>query len=172
MRLVGLVLQYGETVHNSRTNSILCTDQKASLIVYGNAGDGANIQWLKINDLKPINKGTCTLNRIKFAKLTTSGRPDYICIDEKSGAVDAWLNGGGDDSSDDGWKWTGPIRVSGPLPGGNRDSILFADMNGDGLDDMLVRGSKGQLDLWQNVWKANSANTYFQKIGRIATGKC
>ena len=141
----------------------------ASLIVIGNAGDGSNFNWIPAHDKKPINTGTYSLNRLKFAKLTTSGKPDYVCIDDATGRVDAWLNGG-PDNSNDGWKWTGPIRISEKLPGGTRDSILFADINGDGRDDILVRGEKGQLDLWLNVWKANSADTYFQSIGRIASG--
>ena len=33
-----------------------------------------------------------------------------------------------------------------------------------------VRGSKGELDLWLNIWKPNSASDYYQKIGRIASG--
>ncbi|KAL8788939.1 MAG: hypothetical protein Q9195_007055 [Heterodermia aff. obscurata] len=163
-------VKFADITGNGRDDFIWVDQKTGSLIVYGNSGTGSDISWIPINGKKPINTGVCPLNRLRFAKLTTSGKPDYICIDDATGRVDAWFNGGPDASSKTGWKWTGPQRISEKLPGGTRDSILFADMNGDGLDDMLVRGEKGEMDLWLNVWKANSAKTFFQSIGRIATG--
>ena len=112
-----------------RSDFIWVDEDTASLIVYGNAGQGSDIEWKMANGGNPINTGTCQLQRLKFAKLTTSGKPDYICIDDATGRVDAWFNGGPDSSAAHGWKWTGPTRISEKLPGGTRDSILFADIN-------------------------------------------
>lgn len=97
-------------------------------MAYGNDGKGSDIKWIIMNGGGPVNTGHCTVGNLKFAKLTTSGKPDYICVDDATGRVDAWLNGG-PQASASGWKWTGPVRISEKLPGGTRDSILFADIN-------------------------------------------
>lgn len=86
--------------------------------------------------------------RLRFADLDGDGRDDLIRIDA-DGTIQAWPNVRGIDNV---WGaqravasgWTDPARVR------------FADLNGDGRDDLVSIDTNGQLRAWVNVDGLNS----------------
>ncbi|WP_435599955.1 FG-GAP-like repeat-containing protein [Streptomyces sp. C10-9-1] len=85
-----------------------------------------------------------TRDQIRFADADGDGRDDYMVV-EGLGQTKVWLNrfgpGGG------GWKYQG-VFASGV--GAARDSIEYADIDGDGRDDYLVVRADGVVSCWLN----------------------
>ncbi len=85
-----------------------------------------------------------TRDQIRFADADGDGRDDYMVV-EGLGQTKVWLNrfgpGGG------GWKFQG-VFASGV--GAARDSIEYADIDGDGRDDYLVVRADGVVSCWLN----------------------
>lgn len=93
-----------------------------------NDGADPKFTWNKAGQ---ILNGHCAIDHLRFADLSGSGMPDYICI-QKDGSVHAWYNGW---TKSGGFKWDGVNsatghKIAGPLPGGNQNSIFFLDVNG------------------------------------------
>ncbi|MFG3353202.1 GDSL-type esterase/lipase family protein [Streptomyces sp. NPDC048001] len=85
-----------------------------------------------------------TRDQIRFADADGDGRDDYMVV-EGLGQTKVWLNrfgpGGG------GWKYQG-VFASGV--GAARNSIEYADIDGDGRDDYLVVRADGVVSCWLN----------------------
>lgn len=73
---------------------------------------------------------------VRFADLTGNGRGDYLCI-EPDGRISGYVQN--DDGS---WTYTSQIKFS---VGYDRANLRFADVNGDGRDDMI----------WVNKWNGD-----------------
>lgn len=65
---------------------------------------------------------------VRFADLTGNGRGDYLCL-EKDGRVTGFVHNG-----DDSWENVGQIKYP---DGRDRANLRWADVNGDGLADMI-----------------------------------
>lgn len=63
-----------------RTDRVLVAAEDGTLFAWLNDGDGANFIWEPANDGKQIFDGKCTLDRLRFADLTGSGKADVVCI--------------------------------------------------------------------------------------------
>ena len=150
-----------------RDDYVWIDPHSGELLVYFSEGDESHFNWQKANNLKPIASGLCSADHLRLPDLTGSGTADYVCIDDKTGRIDAWFNNytmTGD------WKWSGPHRISNGVPGGNHNSILFGDINGDGRDDLLVRGAGGSLHCWLNLGKSHTEGIELHEVGQIASG--
>jgi FG-GAP-like repeat len=73
---------------------------------------------------------------IVLADMNCDPRDDYLIVDRLSGAVQAYINIGGDSGSTPGWVPRG--QVASGVPEAATSIITFADLNGDGRDDYFV----------------------------------
>lgn len=106
----------------------------------------------------------------RLADLNGDGKADYIYLDDKTGAVQAYMNGGKNTNAANGWLWieTGKI-ASGVAPG---KQVHFADINGDGKADYLAVDGAGAVTAYLNGGANSQANLGWLWIsaGRIASG--
>ncbi|WP_218011086.1 FG-GAP-like repeat-containing protein [Herbidospora mongoliensis] len=142
-------------------------DRRTDYLVVGAGGevrawlnDRANGSAWKY--LGQVAAGAGPREEVRFADLTGDGRDDYLLVGAQ-GQVKAWFNvGTGDGVS---WQAKGEIATgSGP-----RDSIRFADINGDGRDDYLVVGPQAQVTAWFNTPGGGGGVTWVSQ-GDIASG--
>lgn len=90
---------------------------------------------------------------IMFGDVNGDGKTDYLTVQSKTGALDAWFNAG-----------SGGSFVVG-------DGTRFADMDGDGLDDYLAISPNGAIDLWRNRgYDRTTSRWIWESQGQIATG--
>ena len=114
-----------------------------------------------------IASGVAPIDRVRFADIDGDGKDDYLVVDANTGAVQAWLNAGGDTAAGPGWVPRGQI-ASGVAPG---DQIRFADINGDGKDDYLVVDPiSGAVQAWLNAGGDSAAGPGWVARGQIASG--
>lgn len=77
---------------------------------------------------------------VRFADLTGNGRADYLCL-EKDGRVTGFVH-----KNDGGWEDVGQIKFA---DGKDRANLRWADVNGDGRDDMIwVDKFNGDGSVW------------------------
>ncbi|MFI2369247.1 FG-GAP-like repeat-containing protein [Streptomyces sp. NPDC018833] len=105
-------------------------------------------------------------DQVRFADVNGDGRDDYLVL-HKDGAVDAWLNTGGD-SGGTAW-WTSRGRIASGV-GATMDQIRFADVNGDGRDDYLVVSADGAVKAWLNRGGDSGGSAGWAERGQIASG--
>lgn len=122
-----------------------------TLFAWLNNGDGTNIMWEPANDGKQIFDGKCTLDRMRLADLTDSGKADVVCIvgtnsvgkftelslgfywkssqqlTLRATIPEAYFN---QYTPSGGFRWDGPHQISNGVAGANRDSIYFMDVDG------------------------------------------
>ena len=101
------------------------------------ANDGSIRMWKNMGILG--SQGSS----LRFSDLDGDGKDDMVSVDAE-GRVKAWLNRGVGD-----WKSIGEIA-----PGLDEDltgaKVVFADVNGDELDDFIVIYSDGAVKAWLN----------------------
>ncbi|KAK6069383.1 killer toxin subunits alpha beta [Seiridium cupressi] len=86
---------------------------------------------------------------VRFSDITGNGRGDYLCI-EKDGRVSGFVQG--DDGS---WETISQIKFA---EGKDRANIQWADVNGDGMSDMLwVDKFNGDGYVWYNRGRGDSS---------------
>lgn len=94
---------------------------------------------------------------VRFADIDGNGRDDYVVLlgsDEKATLADVWLNlpgsGGGPSWGED------MPRLRIPIENARLDRLRFADVNGDGRDDVLRVGEAGEVHAYLNVRRTGS----------------
>ena len=90
---------------------------------------GSAAPWIPINGGNDIASGVGPGAGVRIADLNGDGRDDYLYV-HTNGAVDAYINRG---PSGTGWNWQQVLNVATGVPGANQDTVLFADINGDGM---------------------------------------
>lgn len=108
------------------------------------AGNG----WIQAGTILSVPGATGAT--VELADLNNDGWADYLVVNQSTGAVQAWLNGGPDASAPGAWKWTslGTIAAGG---GNNGWPIVFADIDGDGMADyVVIAPSNGAAWVWLN----------------------
>ncbi|WP_250004962.1 GDSL-type esterase/lipase family protein [Actinoplanes sp. M2I2] len=104
---------------------------------------------------------------LEFADIKGDERDDYLLVD-RSTAVLAWQNVGGDQNGVPGWNPRGQIATG---VGGIQDRIMFADVTCDRFDDYLVVSSQNAMEGWRNLGGADSSGLPgWAPMGRIASG--
>ena len=110
---------------------------------------------------------------VRFADMDGDGVEDYVWLDPHNGAPTVYTNKGFSNSDPLGWQWNPanpPVVANG---GGPANTIILADMNGDGKADYVVVDAKtGALNLIANFGPdSTAANGWrFEPIGTIAQG--
>lgn len=103
---------------------------------------------------------------MRIADLDGDGRDDYLWVDSQTGGVTAYLNGG----------ITGPGNLiwypKGVVAGGigSGEGVLFADIDGDGLDDYLWVSTEGEVTAYRNGGPGSSSGWIWYPLGIIASG--
>ncbi|WP_155355878.1 FG-GAP-like repeat-containing protein [Acrocarpospora macrocephala] len=100
-----------------------------------------------------------TREELRFADLNGDGRDDYLLVDPQ-GRVRAWGNAFPSKI------WTPWGEVAAGVPGGTREGLRFADIDGDGRDDYLMVGPQGQVRAWGNAFPSK----IWTEWGEIASG--
>ncbi|KAI1034833.1 hypothetical protein LB504_004407 [Fusarium proliferatum] len=111
---------------------------------------------------------------VHFADLNGDGRSEYLWVDS-NGAVTAFLNlgssSGGANAGKVQWSAQGVIATG---VGGNRASVQFADLNGDGRAEYLKVNDDGSVECWLNAGRPdngpNAAKVTWIPQGKIASG--
>ncbi|KAL5341746.1 hypothetical protein BJX70DRAFT_395479 [Aspergillus crustosus] len=143
----------------------------------GQIADGAKVavsdgpfqpSWFKQG---VIADGACPRAQLHFMDLDGDGLKDYVCVDPKTGATDAWLNRP-DSAGKSSNKWNKLGEVATGAKG--RDGggyCLLSDLNGDGRDDYIyVDPVSGDISAWINQLKSETGVWQWQSLGRIAGG--
>jgi len=106
--------------------------------------------------------------RVQLADIDGDRRDDYLVVHD-NGAVDAWINAGGDTPGQPGWVPRGQIASG--VPGASPATVRFADVNGDGRDDYLVvQIDGGPVTAWLNAGGDTPTQPGWIPRGQIATG--
>ncbi|KAJ7754555.1 SGNH hydrolase-type esterase domain-containing protein [Mycena metata] len=103
-----------------------------------NGPNAAKPGWLAQGVVATGPKNGATRDYIILADINGDGRADYLTVDKTTGAVDAWINGGGPDEE------LNAAKVSwisqGTIATGVGDigwAIQFADLTGDGRSEYI-----------------------------------
>ncbi|KAL8981667.1 MAG: hypothetical protein Q9205_003611 [Flavoplaca limonia] len=119
-----------------------------------------------LNGAKPIASGGGPSGGVRLSDLDNDGKAEYLFVHD-GGAIDAWFNGG---PKDDGtWIWIGPTRIASGVRNANQDTVIFADTNGDGSSDYLVKGPEGSLSMWLNTGDIGSQEITWIPAGESET---
>ncbi|KAF4983927.1 hypothetical protein FDECE_17192 [Fusarium decemcellulare] len=114
-------------------------------------------EWTHLSNPAPILK--CNQKKglgihdlaVRFADLTGNGRADYLCL-EKDGRVTGFVH-----KNDGGWEDVGQIKFA---EGKDRANLRWADVNGDGRDDMIwVDKFNGDGSVWYNGDRSEPSKT-------------
>ncbi|MEW9532008.1 FG-GAP-like repeat-containing protein [Microbispora sp. NPDC049125] len=100
-----------------------------------------------------------TREGLRFADLDGDGRDDYLMADSQ-GRVSAWANALPSP------RWAEMGEVAAGVPGGTREGLRFADLDGDGRDDYLMIDSQGGVRAWGNVLPSKR----WTEWGEVAAG--
>jgi hypothetical protein len=112
--------------------------------------DAAKISWLPQGVIATgVGVGR---DNVIFADINGDGRADYLTIDFATGAVSAWLNGGGPDDGPNAAKvvWYPQGVIATGVGTGGR-GISLADLNGDSRAEYLdVNPKTSAVNAWLN----------------------
>ncbi len=151
-----------------RADYLWIDPQSGALTAYLNRIGEIPSDWLPLNGGKPIATGGGPGAGVILTDLNNDGKADYLFIHSDTGAIDAWFNGG--PKSDGTWTWNGPTQIASGVSNANQMTVLFADIDGDGRSDLLVKGAEGSLDLWLNTGDPTSNRITWLPIPNIAAG--
>ncbi len=86
---------------------------------------------------------------IVLADMNCDPRDDYMILNRSTGALQAYLNVGGDSGSTSGWVSRGLVAAG--VPNAASNIIVLADLSGDGRDDyLLVSPTNGAVRAFVN----------------------
>ncbi|MFG2953677.1 FG-GAP-like repeat-containing protein [Streptomyces sp. NPDC048291] len=175
-RISGGVGYPGEKVRLTDLDGDLKSDY---LIVHS---DGSTEAWLNKTVAKDLREGWKSIGKIaagtgtggeavQFADADADRDADYFVIGS-AGTATWWQNDAVATRSDkeNGFKEVGVYGDHKLDASNNARSVTFADLDGDGDDDYLLVGPKGEVEAWRNDDVAPRGTNAWIKIGRVADG--
>ncbi|BCL13691.1 GDSL-type esterase/lipase family protein [Micromonospora sagamiensis] len=103
--------------------------------------------WVDVGRYAPAAQLTVSGDEVRFADLNGDGRDDYLVVGSTS-VVRAYLNVKGPGGRLAFVPWGIVFRDA----SFNRNNLRFADVTGDGRDDLLRVGAKGAVHAYRNMW--------------------
>ncbi|KAI4198895.1 MAG: hypothetical protein LQ350_004960 [Teloschistes chrysophthalmus] len=168
---VGTGVVFADLNGDGRADYLFVNKTTGSVILYLNTGTGDTLTWDKFNDGKEIASGLAPRELVRFVDIDHDGKDDYCVMGEETGSVTVWLNKGPDPTAPGGWSWNGPHEVAPGAPGAKGANVSFADINGDGRLDYLVKNSNGDIDAYLNIGQDNTIEgIQWIGAGHIAAG--
>ncbi|MCJ1470335.1 hypothetical protein MMC07_008980 [Pseudocyphellaria aurata] len=156
---------------DGRADYLWVDPKNAAVVSYLNAGHGIAQSWASVDNGLHIATGAIGRgDGVFFADLNGDLMADYIYV-YKDGKVDWWRNDGPSSDPKVGWNWHGPITLQIGTNNATKENVLFADINGDGRDDFLIKDDRGGLEAWLNIGDSRNKNsTKWVPSGKIAPG--
>ncbi|MEV6689271.1 FG-GAP-like repeat-containing protein [Streptomyces sp. NPDC051130] len=118
-------------------------------------------------ELGAVASGTTSdRSRVRLADFDGDGRADYWVINP-DGAVNVWLNRGGDPAGAGGWQSIGEAATGTTT---RPEQVRLADFDGDGKADYLTIADNGAVHAYLNRGGDQAGSTGWRDIGQVATG--
>ncbi|WP_232295108.1 FG-GAP-like repeat-containing protein [Parafrankia sp. EUN1f] len=127
--------------------------------VPGGASAGTSMDGWRNADMIAAGVAGATRAELRFADIDGDGRDDYLLVSPE-GRVRAWLNNLPSP------RWIEAGEVAAGVPGGTREELRFADLNGDGRDDYLLVSPEGRVRAWLNAYPSKR----WTELGEVAAG--
>ncbi|KAH8800307.1 hypothetical protein F5884DRAFT_904986 [Xylogone sp. PMI_703] len=154
----GTGVQLGDLDGDGKADYLWINPKNGALTAAINVMGSNTANFTLPNGLDPIyaGKGAPGIG-VHMADIDGDGKVDYLYVSE-SGEVNALINGGPDSSSPGNWLWT-PLDapIASGAGGANQKNLIFADINGDGRADYIVKTAEGSLNVWLNFGTYSSA---------------
>jgi hypothetical protein len=147
-------------IDGDRRADYVTVDSNGAVHAWLNRGGDGHGGWL---DYGQVATGVGVPgSKVRFADIDGDRKADYLTIAD-TGAVQAWLNRGGDGRG--GWQSYGQIAagvgVSGSL-------VRLSDIDGDGKADYIVVHENGAVHAWVN--RGGDGHGGWLDYGQIASG--
>ncbi|WP_083473261.1 FG-GAP-like repeat-containing protein [Frankia sp. R43] len=144
--------------------------------------DGSTTAWVNDNVAEDLGAGWDSIGKIaagtgtggtavQFADADADRDVDYFILGT-DGTVTWWENDKVATRTDreNGFRSRGTYGNHLADAASNARSVTFADLDGDGDDDYLLVGPKGEVEAWRNDNVAYRGTNAWIKIGRVADG--
>ena len=95
-----------------------------------------------------LNSGNAANTLIDFADVECDGRAAYLEVNQTTGAVDGYLNGGPNPAAPGSWIWYPHAQFAAGVGAPSTSRVIFADLNGDGRADYISVAAGGPFSAW------------------------
>ncbi|WP_131741945.1 GDSL-type esterase/lipase family protein [Actinomadura roseirufa] len=152
-------------IDGDRRDDYLVVHSMGQVDAWRNVGGDQNGRpgWIPMGR---VASGTGEPGAVTFADIDGDLRDDYLVV-QRTTAVLAWRNVGGDQDGRPGWIPMGKIASG---VGTANEQVLFADVNCDDRDDYVLEYTGGELDAWRNAGGDQDGRPGWIPLGRIASG--
>ncbi|MFF1823620.1 FG-GAP-like repeat-containing protein [Kribbella sp. NPDC058245] len=164
----GNYLDFADLNGDGRDDYLVVNNTSGAVTAYINGGLGPKNQNAVWHPWGKVASGVKTAsNHVAFADLNGDGRDDYLLVNNTSGAVTAYINGGlGPKNQNAIWDAWGQVAS------GAGEFVVFADLNGDDRDDyLLVTPQSGAVTSYVNGGLGpRNQNAIWHPRGQVASG--
>jgi lysophospholipase L1-like esterase len=165
-------IAFATSGNNVACSTYLSWDAKFGTIATGvGSRDAAFVSgWQPVGQLATGNVGINSIlypegAGVRLADMNGDGRDDYLWVHPISGAVTLYINGGY--STNGGVQWISKGQIATGV--GDGAGVIFADINGDGLDDYLWVAQNGDVTAYINGGE-QAGGWLWKPLGVIAGG--
>jgi lysophospholipase L1-like esterase len=164
----GTYVDFADLNGDGRDDYLVVNDTTGAVTAYINGGLGPKNDNAVWDPWGQVASGVKTAsNHVDFADLNGDGRDDYLLVNNTTGAVTAYINGGlGPKNKNAVWDPWGQVAS------GVGEFVVFADLNGDNRDDyLLLTPENGAVTAYVNGGLGpKNQNARWTPRGQIASG--